>query len=68
MKYLDMAGKGKPHSNLHHAFVLRANGVVVAANNVNGAFAGNKFDRLKVYPGDEITFPSRYPLAPSCAA
>src|SRR5882724_11881910 len=32
--YLDMAGKGKPASDLHHAFVLRANGVVVAANNV----------------------------------
>ena len=36
--YLDMAGKGKPQSDLKHAFVLRANGVVVAANNVNGPF------------------------------
>lgn len=60
-KYLDMAGKGKPHSDLHHAFVLRANGVVVAANNVNGAFAGNKFDRLKLYPGDEIIVPFKIP-------
>ena len=32
--YLEIAGKGKPQSDLHHAFVLRANGVVVAANNV----------------------------------
>ncbi len=59
--YLDMAGKGKPHSDLHHAFVLRANGVVVAANNVNGAFAGNRFDRLKLYPGDEVVVPFKIP-------
>lgn len=59
--YLEMAGKGKPHSDLHHAFVLRANGVVVAANNVNGPFAGNKFDRLHLYPGDEIVVPFKIP-------
>lgn len=55
--YLAMAGKGKPQSDLHHAFVLRANGVVVAANSVNGAFTGNKFDRLRLYPGDQIVVP-----------
>jgi protein involved in polysaccharide export with SLBB domain len=55
--YLDMAGKGKPESDLHHAFVLRANGVVVAANNVNGLFTGNKFDHLRLYPGDQIVVP-----------
>jgi len=55
--YLEMAGKGKPQSDLHHAFVLRANGVVVAANNVNGLFAGTKFDRLRLYPGDQIVVP-----------
>jgi len=59
--YLDMAGKGKPHSDLHHAFVLRANGVVVAANNVNGAFTGNRFDHLRLYPGDEIVVPFKVP-------
>jgi protein involved in polysaccharide export with SLBB domain len=59
--YLDMAGKGKPQSDLHHAFVLRANGVVVAANNVNGLFAGTKFDRLRLYPGDEIVVPYKLP-------
>jgi protein involved in polysaccharide export with SLBB domain len=59
--YLDMAGKGKPQSDLHHAFVLRANGVVVAANNVNGLFTGSKFDRLRLYPGDQIVVP--YKLA-----
>ncbi len=55
--YLEMAGKGKPQSDLHHAFVLRANGVVVAANNVNGVFTGTRFDRLRLYPGDQIVVP-----------
>jgi protein involved in polysaccharide export with SLBB domain len=59
--YLDMAGKGKPQSDLHHAFILRANGVVVAANNVNGLFAGNKFDRLRLYAGDQIIVPFKIP-------
>jgi protein involved in polysaccharide export with SLBB domain len=59
--YLEIAGKGKPQSDLHHAFVLRANGVVVAANNVNGVFAGSKFDRLRLYPGDEIVVPYKLP-------
>jgi len=59
--YLEMAGKGKPQSDLHHAFVLRANGVVVAANNVNGLFTGSKFDHLRLYPGDEIVVPYKLP-------
>ena len=59
--YLEMAGKGKPQSDLHHAFVLRANGIVVAANNVNGPFSGNKFDRMRLYAGDEIVVPFKVP-------
>jgi protein involved in polysaccharide export with SLBB domain len=59
--YLDMAGKGKPASDLHHAFVLRANGVVVAANDVNGLFTGSKFERLRLYPGDQIVVPYKLP-------
>lgn len=59
--YLEIAGKGKPQSDLHHAFVLRANGIVVAANNVNGAFSGNKFERLRLYPGDQIVVPYKLP-------
>jgi protein involved in polysaccharide export with SLBB domain len=59
--YLEMAGKGKPQSDMHHAFVLRANGVVVAANNVNGPFTGSKFDHLRLYPGDEIIVPYKLP-------
>ena len=60
-KYLEMAGKGKPHSDLRHAFVLRANGIVIAANNVNGLFTGAKFDHLRLYPGDEIIVPYKLP-------
>jgi hypothetical protein len=56
-----MAGKGKPQSDLRHAFVLRANGVVVAANNVNGPFMGAKFEHLRLYPGDEIIVPYKLP-------
>jgi hypothetical protein len=52
-----MAGEGKPQSDLHHAFVLRANGVVVAADNVNGLFTGTKFDSIRLYPGDQIVVP-----------
>ena len=59
--YLEIAGKGKPQSDLHHAFVLRANGVVIAANNVNGVFTGTKFDRIHLYPGDQIVVPYKLP-------
>jgi protein involved in polysaccharide export with SLBB domain len=59
--YLEIAGKGKPQSDLRHAFVLRANGVVVAANNVNGLFTGSKFERVRLYPGDQIVVPYKLP-------
>lgn len=59
--YLEIAGKGKPQSDLKHAFVLRANGVVVAANNVNSVFTGAKFERIRLYPGDEIVVPYKLP-------
>jgi protein involved in polysaccharide export with SLBB domain len=59
--YLQVAGKGKPQSDLHHAFVLRANGFVVAANDVNGLFTGSKFERIRLYPGDQIVVPYKLP-------
>jgi protein involved in polysaccharide export with SLBB domain len=59
--YVEMAGKGKPASDLHHAFILRANGIVVAANNVNGVFEGAKFYRLRLYPGDQVVVPYKLP-------
>jgi protein involved in polysaccharide export with SLBB domain len=59
--YLEIAGKGKPQSDMHHAFVLRANGVVIAANNVNGPFTGSQFSRIHLYPGDQIVVPYKLP-------
>ena len=59
--YLQVAGKGKPQSDMHHAFVLRANGFVVAANDVNGLFSGSKFERIHLYPGDQIIVPYKLP-------
>jgi protein involved in polysaccharide export with SLBB domain len=60
-EYLEIAGRGKPQSDLHHAFVLRANGEVVAANNVNGLFRGSQFDRIRLNPGDQIVVPYKLP-------
>jgi protein involved in polysaccharide export with SLBB domain len=59
--YLEIAGKGKPQSDLKHSFVLRANGVVVAANNVNGLFTGDRFNHLRLFPGDQIVVPYKLP-------
>jgi protein involved in polysaccharide export with SLBB domain len=59
--YLEIAGKGKPQSDMHHAFVLRANGEVVAANNVNGLFTGSRFYRVHLNPGDQIVVPYKLP-------
>jgi protein involved in polysaccharide export with SLBB domain len=59
--YLQIAGKGKPQSDMHHAFVLRANGVVIAASNVNGMFTGDKFAHVRLYPGDQIVVPYKLP-------
>jgi protein involved in polysaccharide export with SLBB domain len=59
--YLEIAGKGKPQSDMHHAFVLRANGVVIAASNVNGMFTGDKFAHVRLYPGDQIVVPYKLP-------
>jgi protein involved in polysaccharide export with SLBB domain len=59
--YLRMAGKGKPHADMRHAFVLRADGTVVSSKTVNGLFAGDKFEALRLYPGDQIVVPNKIP-------
>jgi len=59
--YLEVAGKGKPQSDLKHAFVLRANGFVVSASDVNGLFTGSKFERIRLYPGDQVVVPYKLP-------
>jgi polysaccharide biosynthesis/export protein len=57
--YLTMAGKGRPHADMRHAFVLRADGTVVPSGSVNGLFAGDKFASLSLYPGDQIVVPNK---------
>jgi polysaccharide biosynthesis/export protein len=59
--YMRMAGKGKPHADMRHAFVLRADGTVVPSRAVNGLFAGDKFASLRLYPGDQIVVPNKIP-------
>ncbi len=59
--YLRMAGKGKAHADLRHAFVLRADGTVVARKAVNGLLSGDKFEGLRMYPGDQIVVPTKIP-------
>ncbi len=59
--YLRMAGKGKPHADMRHAFVLRADGTVVPSKSVNGVFEGDKFASLRLYPGDQIVVPTKIP-------
>jgi protein involved in polysaccharide export with SLBB domain len=57
--YLKLAGKGRPNADIHHAFVLHADGSVTSSTAVNGAFAGDKFSLLRVHPGDQIVVPSK---------
>jgi protein involved in polysaccharide export with SLBB domain len=59
--YLKLAGKGKPHADMRHAFVLRADGTVVASRSVNGILEGDKFSALCMYPGDQIVVPIKIP-------
>ena len=57
--YLKMAGRGRPNADLRHAFVLHADGTVVASNTVNHVFSGDKFVTLRMYPGDQIVVPNK---------
>jgi protein involved in polysaccharide export with SLBB domain len=59
--YLRMAGKSKPHADMRHAFVLRADGTVVSSKSVNGLLEGNKFSSLRLNPGDQIVVPTKIP-------
>lgn len=57
--YLKLAGRGKPNSDMKHAFILHADGTVVARLVVNGVFVGDKFDQLRLHPGDQIVVPNK---------
>jgi polysaccharide export outer membrane protein len=57
--YLKMAGKGKPNADMHHSFVLHANGTVTARTAVNSLFTGDRFAQLRLSPGDQIVVPNK---------
>jgi protein involved in polysaccharide export with SLBB domain len=57
--YLKLAGRGRADADMHHAFVLHADGSVTASTVVNGAFSGDRFSSLRMRPGDQIVVPSR---------
>ena len=57
--YLKLAGRGKANADMRHAFVLHADGTVVARIAVNGVFAGDRFDELRMHPGDQIVVPNK---------
>jgi hypothetical protein len=58
-EYLGLAGNTRPRADMKHAFVLRANGTVVARTSVNGLFSGDRFSSLHLYPGDQLVVPSK---------
>jgi len=57
--YLKLAGEARQQADMKHAFVLRANGTVVARTSVNGLFSGDQFSALRLHPGDQIVMPSK---------
>jgi len=59
--YLKMAGKGKPGADMKHAFVLHADGTVVASTSVNSTMGGDRFSSMRMYPGDQLVVPNKIP-------
>jgi protein involved in polysaccharide export with SLBB domain/uncharacterized protein involved in exopolysaccharide biosynthesis len=56
--YLQLAGKGALNSNQGRAFVLRADGTVISRQEAGGFMHGS-FERLPMYPGDQIVVPEK---------
>ena len=56
--YLQMAGGPNRSADSNHAFVIRANGEVVARERWNGPW-GNSFESLRMNPGDTIVVPDK---------
>ncbi len=56
--YLQMAGGPNRSADSKHAFVIRANGEVVARERWNGPW-GNSFESLRMNPGDTIVVPDK---------
>jgi len=58
-EYLKMAGTGKRGADLHHAFLLHADGTVLPSTSVNGMFSGDRFAGLHLHPGDQLVVPNK---------
>jgi len=57
--YLKLAGRGKPNADMRHAFLIHADGTVIASTSVNGLIAGDKFASLRLHPGDQVVVPTK---------
>ncbi len=56
--YLQLAGGPNRDADRKREFIIRADGEVVSRDAVNGLW-GNKFDNLRLYPGDTIVVPDK---------
>jgi polysaccharide biosynthesis/export protein len=56
--YLQLAGKGALNANQGRTFVLRADGTVISRQEAGGFMHGG-FERLPMYPGDQIVVPEK---------
>ena len=54
-----LSGVAAVASRLDHTLALRADGTVVARLSVNSVFAGDRFDQMHLYPGDQIVVPTK---------
>jgi protein involved in polysaccharide export with SLBB domain len=56
--YLQLAGGPNQDADRKHEFLIRADGEVVS-HDLGGGLWNNKFDNLRVYPGDTIMVPEK---------
>ncbi len=57
-EYLQLAGGPNQDSDRKHEFLIRADGEVVGSD-LGGGLWNNKFDNVRVYPGDTIVVPEK---------
>jgi protein involved in polysaccharide export with SLBB domain len=59
-RYLRLAGGSDRDADVHHAFVIRADGSVVGRSSMKNQGAwGKSFDDLRMYPGDTLVVPEK---------
>lgn len=57
-QYLHLAGGPNRNADRRHEFIIRADGEVISRDGENGPW-GNRFDKLKLYPGDTVVVPDK---------